>query len=252
MDYEYLTSRIDGQVAVVSLNRAPVNAVHHEMYQEIGRLFRSPDDLGRDVRVIILAGEGPHFCAGNDLDEFERMDEAMAVRLMFQAREAFHAIYSCPVPVLAAVHGSALGTGLAIAASCDMVLAAEGARFGLPELQVGVAGGAKHLSRLVPQGMMRRMFFTADPVTAEEMRTFGGVIEVVSGDQLLERAMEIALRIARHSPSAVHDAKRVLNNVEFLDLRRGYEMEQQVTIARADHPDSKEAVTAFREKRSPQ
>jgi enoyl-CoA hydratase len=130
--FEHLQLHVDGHIASVTLDRPPVNAVDQAMYREIHRLFIEPNQLGPDVRVIVLDGAGKHFCAGNDLDEFATMTAENARVRMFHVREAFKAINRCEIPVIAAVHGAALGTGLAIAASCDLVVAAEGASFGLP------------------------------------------------------------------------------------------------------------------------
>jgi enoyl-CoA hydratase/carnithine racemase len=103
--------------------------------------------LADDVRVVILAGRGKHFCAGTDLDDFATTMPDNADERMWQVREAFFAIQDCPVRVIGAVQGTAVGTGLAVAASCDYVIAAVDARIGLPEITVGVMGGARHLAR---------------------------------------------------------------------------------------------------------
>jgi enoyl-CoA hydratase len=117
-------------VAMVTMNRPPANAVHRDMYIELAQLFRDPDQMGKSVRAIVLRGAGPHFCAGNDLQEFASMTPDNGTERMWRVRDAFFAIQDCPVPVLGAVHGAALGTGLAIAASCDFVIAAADAKFG--------------------------------------------------------------------------------------------------------------------------
>ena len=109
---------------------------------------------------------------------------------MWQVREAFFAIADCSVPVVGAIHGAALGTGVAIAASCDFVVAAEDARFGLPELTVGVMGGARHLARMAPQPLVRRMFFTGEPLSAKEFADAGGAIFVRGSGQFLAEASD--------------------------------------------------------------
>jgi enoyl-CoA hydratase len=148
------------------------------MYREIRRLFADVGKRRPDVHAVVLAPEGPHFCAGNDLDEFMTMDGDNARERMFDVREAFYAIQGCAVPVIGAVHGAALGTGLAIAASCDFVVASADARFGLPELTVGVLG-------------------------AEEMAQVGAIAEVVPREELLATAQQMAAEVARHSPTAI-------------------------------------------------
>jgi enoyl-CoA hydratase len=180
---------------------------------------------------VVLSGEGPHFCAGNDLDEFATMTPENGRERMWQVREAFFAIADCSVPVVGAIHGAALGTGVAIAASCDFVVAAEDARFGLPELTVGVMGGARHLARMAPQPLVRRMFFTGEPLSAKEFADAGGAIFVRGSGQFLAEAKRLAARIASLSPTAVRVGKRILDRVEWMDLRKGYEFEQAASAA---------------------
>ena len=233
----------------VRLNRPPVNAVDQAMYQEMAALFADIDQVGADVRAVVLSGEGPHFCAGNDLDEFATMTPENGRERMWRVREAFFAIADCSVPVVGAIHGAALGTGVAIAASCDFVVAAEDARFGLPELTVGVMGGARHLARMAPQPLVRRMFFTGEPLSAKEFAEAGGAIFVCGRDQFVAEAKRLAARIASLSPTAVRVGKRILDRIEWVDLRKGYEFEQAASVRMSGHPDSKEALTAFRERR---
>lgn len=250
-EFQYLEHKAKGSVLLVRLARTPVNAVNDAMYQEIRALFSSVDRIAPEVNAVVLTGTGKHFCGGNDLDEFLTMDSANARVRMFHVREAFFAIQDCAVPVIGAVHGAALGTGLAIAASCDIVVASTDARFGLPEITVGVMGGARHLARLVPQPMVRRMFFTGEPVSAAELYRVGGIDQVVERDALEETALALAAKIARHSPTALRVAKTALNAVETMDLKPGYEHEQSWTGWLSDHPDSKEAIRAGRERREP-
>jgi enoyl-CoA hydratase len=168
--FKFLRSEMAASgVALVRLARPPVNAIDRDMYIEIAQLFLDPQQLGADIRAIVLAGEGPHFCAGNDLDEFASMTPENGTERMWRVRQAFFAIQDCSVPVIGAIHGAALGTGLAIAASCDIVVAARDARFGLPELTVGVMGGARHLARFAPEPLVRRMFFTGEQLSAAQL-----------------------------------------------------------------------------------
>lgn len=122
----------DGAVATVWLNRPPVNATDGETYTEIKEFFDNVLVYVPDARAVVLAARGEHFCAGNDLSEFQTMDPANAAASLQRAREAFWAIYDCPLPIIAAVQGVAVGSGLAIAASCDVVIAAEGRGSRLP------------------------------------------------------------------------------------------------------------------------
>jgi enoyl-CoA hydratase len=248
--FAFLQYEHDAGVTTVTLNRPPVNAVHRDMYIEIAQLFSDPSQLGERVRAIVLTGSGPHFCAGNDLDEFASMTVDNGGERMWRVREAFFAIQFCPVPVIGAVHGAALGTGLALAASCDFVVAAEDAKFGLPELTVGVMGGARHLARIAPQPLVRRMFFTGETLDAATLKSSGACLSVCPRAEVFAEAHRHARRIASFSPTAVHLGKQILNRIETMDLRSGYEFEQSYTVRMSDHPDSKEALSAFRERRA--
>ena len=239
-------------VATVTMCRPPVNAVDLVMYRELRDLFFDVDRIGEGVRVVVLAGDGKHFCAGNDLDDFATMDRDNVRERMFHVREAFFAIQECAVPVVGAVAGAALGTGLALAASCDFVVASEDASFGLPELSVGVHGGARHLGRMVSQPLVRWMFFTGQRLSAAEMQAVGAVVRVVPRADLLSTAEGEARRIAAFSPTAVRMGKRGLNDIEFTDIRTGYEHEQGLTARMMDYPDSKIALQASRTGETPE
>lgn len=248
-DYRNLEiSLVDG-VAEIVMNRPPVNAVDRDFYIEIADAFRHIDQIGPDVRAVILMGKGTHFCGGNDLPEFGTMTPENGWERMWRVREAFFAIMDCAVPVIGAVEGVALGTGLAIAASCDFVVASKTARFGLPELTVGVMGGARHLARIAPEPLVRRMFFTGEFLAAADFAHGGACVVVTEPGELKVSAHRFAGKIAGYSPTAVRVGKEVLNRVEWMDLRSGYEFEQAATVRMSGFPDSKEALAAFREKR---
>lgn len=250
--FEFLTPKADGPVAVVSLARPPVNSVSQAMYRELQQLFSDPDRYLPGAKVIVLAAEGRHFCAGNDLREFGTLSPENSDERMAEVRAAFFAIQDCPVPVIGAVQGAALGTGLAIAASCDFVIAADNARFGTPEVGVGIMGGARHLARLVPEPVVRWMYLTAEPIDVQRLVALGGAIEVVPADELLTRALAHADLIVRHSAAAIRMAKRSLNAIETMDLQPGYTFEQGLTRELSAHPDSLEARRATLEQRAPQ
>ncbi|MDT0203195.1 enoyl-CoA hydratase-related protein [Nocardioides sp. AE5] len=249
--YEFLKVRYASGIVLVSLSRGPVNAVHQPMYREIEHFFRNVDSTGVDVRAVVLSGEGRHFCAGNDLEEFTTMTPANAPGRMRRVRAAFFAIQECPVPVIAAVHGSALGTGLAIAASADFVIAADNARFGVPEVSVGVMGGAAHLSRMIGQPMTRWAYFSAEPIPASEMHRLGGVVALAAPEELQDEALRRARQVARHGPTTLRFAKHALNEIEFMELQEAYRFEQSLTCEMAGLPEAREALAATTEARTP-
>jgi enoyl-CoA hydratase len=249
--FAFLVHSCEEQIGVVTMRRPPVNAVNQAMYAEILGLFSRIEEVLPDAAVVILRGDGRHFCAGNDLGEFMTLTSSNSPARMQLVREAFAAIYDCPLPVIACVHGSALGTGVALAGSCDIVICSESARFGTPEVGVGVMGAAKHLSRLVPQQVVRRMYYTADPVSGYELLPYGGVAAVVPDDELVDAAKALGRRIARHSRVVLRTAKESLNAIEYTELKAAYEFEQSLTGRLADSDDSHEARLAIREKRPP-
>jgi enoyl-CoA hydratase len=249
--FDFVRLDVDDEIVIVTMNRPPVNAVNQQMYRELHRVFTGLDELAPGCKVAILRADGRHFCAGNDLAEFGTLGPTNVEARMAEVRSAFFAIQDCPVPVICAVQGSALGTGLALAASCDFVVAAQDARFGTPEVGVGVMGGARHLARLVPEPWVRWMYFSADPVPASELARFGGVVAVVAAADLDSEARRRAERVARHSVELLRTAKASLNAIETMDLQAGYRFEQSWTARVCAHPDSRESVLALLERRPP-
>lgn len=250
-DPQFLRWKADGTTGTVWLARPPVNAVTQQMYAEIRHFFGRIEEYLPNARAVVLTGDGRHFCGGNDLAEFQTMTPDNAPDRMRAVRDAFWAVRDAPVPVIGAVHGAALGTGLAIAASCDLVVAAEGAKLGLPEVNVGMMGGAKHASRLVPQALVRYLHLTGEPLPVEEVARFGGILRVVPPERLLDEAYAVAAKIVQHSPVTLQFAKRSLNEIEYRDLKGGYEFEQGLSGDLSAYADAKEAVNAFFERRPP-
>lgn len=242
--YNHIRWGVEAGIATVTMDRPPVNAVNQEMYRELEDLFAPEGPLANAAKAAVLSGAGRHFCAGNDLEEFGSLTPENSDSRMAEVRAAFFAIQDCPIPVIGAVHGAALGTGLAIAASCDFVIAADNARFGTPEVGVGVMGGARHLARLVPEPWVRWMYLTAEPVPAAQLLALGSLIRVVPSDELLPTALEHARLVSRHSGVVLRMAKRALNGIETMDLQPGYTFEQSLTTELSADPDSVEARAA--------
>lgn len=248
---EFFTVDLTDHIATVLFNRPPVNAVNQKVYDEAIRLFRTLGD-NRDVRVAVFGSAMERvWCAGADVKDFgDRSPENYEARAK-PAREAFWSVYDCAVPVIGAINGPALGTGLAFASMCDVIIAAEEAVFGLPEVNVGSLGGAKHLSRLVPQMKARKMMFTGERISAEEAAKLGFVEKVVPRAQVLDEAKALAAEIAGKSPITIRLAKEAFNKIEFMDLKEGYALEQTYTARLTAYEDSREAARAFLEKRPP-
>jgi enoyl-CoA hydratase len=252
---------IADRIATVTLSRAPVNALTGDMFREIAEVFRS---LGcsKDASVVVFTAPGERvFCAGVDLNDSARRNARQITERETVAdlldpglapRDCFNAVMDCPLPVIGAINGAAVGAGLVLAACCDLLVASTTARFSVPEIKVGVLGGGRHLQRLVGTHKTRRMFFTGEFVSAEELYRIGSIESVVPPAELMPTAVALARTIAAHSPIGLRLGKESLNRVEDLPLRDGYRIEQSYTAAVTRFNDSAEARHAQQEKRDPQ
>ncbi|OWT73667.1 MULTISPECIES: enoyl-CoA hydratase/isomerase family protein [unclassified Achromobacter] len=253
-EYRFDTLRVALQdhVATVWLDHPPVNAVNTQLLQD---LTLALDQFGDDpeVRCVVLTGQGKVFCAGADLkNRGQMLDQPGGLpQHSRRTRELFHAIRECPKPVIAALNGPALGAGLGIAASCDILVAAESASLALPEVDVGLLGGVKHAQRLFGHSRLRRMMLTGMRVTGAELYRLGIVEACVPNDRLMEEAGAIARQIASKSPVSVQLMIQTANAIEDMSLRDGYRYEQDMTAQVAKTDDAKEARQAFLEKRAP-
>ena len=222
--------RSSGGIAEVVMDFPPVNAVPVQGWFDLaGAIAAAGADAG--VRAVIVAAEGRGFCAGVDIKEMQRAPghEALvgANRGCFAA---FAAVCDCAVPVIAAVHGFCLGGGVGLAGSADIIIASDDATFGLPEVDRGALGAATHLSRLVPQQLMRAMVYTCRTVTARQLLSFGTVLDVVPPAELRAAARAVAGEIAAKDPGIIRLAKQSLNGIDPVDLKRSYRYEQGFTF----------------------
>ncbi|HXL90005.1 MAG TPA: enoyl-CoA hydratase family protein [Streptosporangiaceae bacterium] len=217
-------------IAEVIMNNPPVNALPVAGWFELARQVTAAGE-DPEVRVVILRAEGRGFNAGVDIKEMQRTEgfEALlgANRGCFAA---FKAVYECAVPVIAAVHGFCLGGGIGLVGNSDMIVAADDATFGLPEVERGALGAATHLSRLVPQHKMRAMVYTAATATAAELHHFGSVHSVVPAGELRDAALALAGNIAAKDPFVIRRAKESLNGIDLWDVNRSYRYEQGFTF----------------------
>ena len=217
-------------ISEVAIDFPPVNALPARGWQELAGAVTA---AGADpaTRVVILAAQGRGFCAGVDIKEMQRTAGHEALLAASQGCfAAFTAVYDCPVPVIAAVHGFCLGGGVGLAGNADIVIAAEDATFGLPEVDRGALGAATHLARLVPQPLMRAMVYTCRTVTARQLLAFGTVLEVVPRKELREAAQRLAEEIAAKDPDVIRLAKQSLNGIDPVDVKRSYRYEQGFTF----------------------
>lgn len=250
--FSHVQVTVEGHVATVMLSHAPVNALSRELNDQLTKALDQISETD-EIRAVVLTGQGHVFCAGADLKNREKYlvgpgDFAAHSR---RTRECFHAVRECAKPVIAAVNGPALGAGLGIVASADIIIAAESAALGLPEINVGLLGGCRHAMRLFGHSRTRRMALTGYRVSGAELYRLGVAEQCISDEELLPAALTMAREIASKSPLAIMMMKRALNTVEDLSLRDGYRHEQDLTQILAHSADGQEAQRAFREKREP-
>lgn len=236
-------------VLLITIDRPPLNAMTLAAHRELLAALRSVED-DEDIRCIVLTGAGERaFVAGGDVEELGALDAASSLVRTRVVRQVFDAIRRNPVPVIGAINGHALGGGLVMVSQCDIVIAAETATFGLPEINVGVMGGTKHLARVVPEKVMRRMALTGQRVSAAYLERLGVIQQVLPREQVLEAALRAADDICAKSPASVRLMKEVINLTESMNLDDGYHVETYATAIISTHPDSAEAARAFKEKR---
>ena len=226
MSIEMRTS--DG-IAEVVIDFPPVNALPaqgwYDLATAVTRVGTDPE-----TRVVILSATGRGFCAGVDIKEMQRLPGNEGILHASQGCfAAFAAVYECPVPVIAAVQGFCLGGGIGLAGNADVIVAADNATFGLPEVDRGALGAATHLARLVPQPLLRAMVYTCETVTARQLLSFGTVFKVVPTAELAATARSLATTIAVKDPLVVRLAKQSLNGIDPVDVKRSYRYEQGFT-----------------------
>jgi enoyl-CoA hydratase len=217
-------------VATVWFDRPPVNAIDTATLEELVAVFgsfRARDD----VHCVLFASANERvFSAGADTkNRGRRRDTPLDLdggRLM---RDALEAVLHCAVPVVAAVNGATLGSGLGLVSCCDVIVASERATFGLPEVDAGLLGGGAHVARMIGPHRMRELFFTARRIPAAELAGYGAVSRVVPHEQLLEEARALAATIAAKDPLVVRTGKEALDRVEGLPLMEAYRIEQDYT-----------------------
>lgn len=253
-DLKLIRVAIEDHVATVTMDHPPVNAQSRQFNEEMVLAFDRLSEM-TEVRCVVLTGAGRIFSAGADIKARAAAATTQgpgdALAHLRRGRAAFNAVYECRKPVIAALNGPALGAGLALAASCDILVAAETASLGLPEVDVGLLGGGRHAMRLFGHSRTRRMMFTGYRVPGPELLRLGVVEACVPLDQLMSVALGMAREIAGKSPVATRLAKHALNAIEWMSLRDGYRFEQEMTAELGRYEDSREAMRAFVEKRAP-
>ncbi|WP_245599505.1 enoyl-CoA hydratase family protein [Nakamurella lactea] len=224
------TTVLANGVAEIVMDNPPVNALPVAGWFALAAALDAAG-ANPDVRAVVLRAEGRGFNAGVDIKEMQRTDGFTALLgANHGCYAAFKAVYECPVPVVVAVNGFCLGGGIGLSGNADVIVAADDATFGLPEVERGALGAATHLSRLVPQHRMRAMVYTAATITAQELHAYGSVHSVVPQAELRDTALAVAGNIAEKDPTVIRAAKASLNGIDPVDVNRSYRFEQGFTF----------------------
>jgi enoyl-CoA hydratase len=254
VNFESLLLEITNQVAVITINRPEkrntLNAtVRRELLQALDQL-RADDD----ARVVIITGAGDKaFIAGADIGEFAERTPVEQRAVMAQ-RPVFDEVAAFPKPVIAMINGFALGGGCELALACDLRIAARSAKFGQPEIKLGIipgGGGTQRLPRLVGVGNAMRLILTGELINAEEAARIGLVDLVTDDTDLAERTLEVARAMAAHSSLALRLAKTAVRAAEEMPLAAGLAYERELFVTAFGSQDKREGVAAFLEKRAP-
>lgn len=252
MSYETLRLEMEGPVAILTIAREEKrNALNAAVRRE---LIQAVDALSQDdaVRVVVLTGAGEKaFVAGADISEFAERTP-LEQRAAMSGRRVFEAVAECPKPVIAMVNGFALGGGCELALACDIRVAADSARLGQPEVNLGIipgGGGTQRLPRIVGMGQAMRLVLSGDLVDAEEALRIGLVDLVFPAAELRARTLELAGRIASKSPVALGMAKAAVRAAAEMPLAAGLRHETELFVTCFGSDDKREGVEAFLQKR---
>ncbi|HWJ67856.1 MAG TPA: enoyl-CoA hydratase-related protein [Nocardioides sp.] len=244
-----------GHVAVITLDRpAALNALSTALMDQLTAALQEAD-ADADVRAIVLTGSDRAFCAGADVSQIEAIAPGEVLDRDGFAREPFGTLATTRTPVIAAVRGLALGGGCELVLACDLAVAGESARFGVPEVSLGVlpgAGGTQRLVHAIGKAKAMKMLLTGDPITAYDAFGAGLVSDVVPDHETVPTAVAIANRIARNSPRAVALAQDAARAAHDLPLHQGLAHERRNFFLTLGSEDQREGVAAFLEKRRPQ
>lgn len=254
MNYETILVEKRGNVAVLTINRPDkLNALGYKVHQEgVAALEELRKD--EEVRVLVITGSGEKsFIAGADITEFAGKT-AVSQRAIFQEKTLFNSIDAFPKPVIAMVNGFCLGGGCEVALACDLRIAGEKARFGQPEINLGIipgGGGTQRLTRLIGEGKSMEMILTGDMIDAQTALNLGLVNHVYSAEELETKTMELANKIAEKSPIALQMAKEAVKLAAKSNLDEGLKREVDLFAICFSSQDKEEGVAAFLEKRKP-
>jgi enoyl-CoA hydratase len=256
MEFKNIEVKKEAGIAVVTVNREKaLNALNAETVYELQTFFRNHWE-DKELRCVIITGGGTKaFIAGADIKELSELNVKGAVDTSMHGLYLMQSIENFPRPVIAAINGFALGGGCELAMACDIRLASENAKMGQPEINLAIIpgyGGTQRMARLVGRGKAKELIFTGDMVDAREAHRIGLVDEVYPAEELMDKAMEMAKKIASKAPIAMGSAKELINRGLDVNLAAGCDLEKVNFGAVLATADAKEGLKAFIEKRKPE
>jgi enoyl-CoA hydratase len=256
MNYQNLLVEIKNRIAVVKINRPDkLNALNSATMNELKNVFTKLDK-DESVYVVILTGSGEKaFVAGADISELNKLDTISGKEFSEKGQEVFDIIENLSKPVIAAVNGFALGGGCEIALACHIRLASVNAKFGQPEVNLGIIpgyGGTQRLTRLINSGRAVEYILTGDMINADEAYRLGLVNHVYPQDELMDKAFELAMKIIAKGQTSVRLAIKAVNIVDEVSCKEGQNFEASLFAICCGTEDFKEGTSAFLEKRKPE
>ncbi len=255
MAYETLNYELEDGVGIITIDRPKaLNALNPKVLEEFSQILDGVDG-SEDVRALIVTGAGKAFVAGADISVMAKFDSLEAKRFALFGQSVLNRLGTLAQPVIAAVNGFALGGGCELALACDFIYASEAAKFGQPEVNLGVIpgfGGTQRLARRVGPALAKELCLTGDMIGADEALRIGLVNKVFPADELMEAARKVALGMAKKGRVALREIKTVIEQGVGLDLIKACAWETDRFGICFASPDQKEGMTAFLEKRKPE
>lgn len=256
MAYENILFDVQDGVGLLTFNRPKaLNALNPLTLEELDDVIERAR-REEDIRILVLTGGAEKaFVAGADITEFPKMNPLQARQFAEKGQEIFFKLENLPKPVIACVNGFALGGGCELAMSCDFIYASDRAKFGQPEINLGIIpgfGGTQRLARLVGRAKAKELCMTAEMIDAHQAKELGLVAKVFPAEQLVEETMKVAKSLAAKAQAALGAIKHVIDRGMDMDLRNGCGLEAQAFGVSFSSQDAKEGVSAFLEKRKPE
>lgn len=252
---EFLQLKVEEQIATITISKAPANALSSSVLKGLSSLL-DEIEKSEDARVVLLHGEGRFFSAGADIKEFTTVETgAEFAKLAKIGQDLFERMETFPKPIIAAIHGAALGGGLELAMACHIRLVTKTAKLGLPELQLGLIpgfAGTQRLPRLVGSAKAFEMLFTSDALTGEEAVQWGLANKAFGEESLMEEALKMARKIAQKGPISIASVIELARYSKTQEFYNGVDKEAQLFGKVFSSEDGKEGISAFMEKRTPE